>query len=109
MNNVGIEHIFWIQSFWVDVLEVFSLYINGFRVSIESLERKVNIEIVLICYLYMSQLLALLQENRSLHIFTLVGPVNLKGQSGCNIDHLVIIDINCVEDLFLHGQDIEVA
>ena len=60
LDYVGIKDIFWVEGFWVDILEMFSLDINGFRVGIESLERKVNIEVVLVCYLDVSQLFALL-------------------------------------------------
>lgn len=107
LGSISGEYVLGIEYFGIDIFEVFSFNINRFGIRIQLLKRKVNVKVVLICYLNMRQPLTLLQQHRSMHVLALVLPICQKSQPRCHIHHLVSIDIHSMKDLLFHRQHIK--
>ena len=108
LGSICGEYVLGIEYFGIDVFELFSFDINRLGIRIQLFKRKVNVEVVLVCYLNMGQPLALLQQHRSMHVFALVLPIRQKSQPRSHIHHLVSVDIHSMENLLLHRQHVKV-
>jgi hypothetical protein len=89
---------------------VFSFDVDGFGVGGAVGEREIHIEVIFIFDFDVHQFLAFLQQDRRVErLFNFL----LVLQEELHLDvyghHFIGVDIHCMEDLFLHCKNVEVA